>query len=147
MNKLFPFIAFCCAAFTLSGQSASLKPHLWKNRLLLIFADTDKNPLLLQQSAELKAVRKGLEERDMVLGLIIGDRRVKGLLSGHAAKWDADELRERYGKGSAFRVVLIGKDGGVKRTQTEVLGAKELFGVIDAMPMRRQEQRERGQKR
>ncbi|NMG19341.1 hypothetical protein DP116_07665 [Brasilonema bromeliae SPC951] len=39
--------------------------------------------------------------------------------------------------------VLVGKDGGVKRRETTPVQAKAIFDEIDAMPMRRQEMRER----
>ena len=40
---------------------------------------------------------------------------------------------------SDFSVLLIGKDGGVKRRSTEVLDAWEFFDQIDTMPMRQRE--------
>lgn len=42
-----------------------------------------------------------------------------------------------------FTVMLIGKDGGIKLSQTSPVTNTELFELIDAMPMRRQEMRER----
>ena len=42
-----------------------------------------------------------------------------------------------------FRVVLVGKDGGVKRVETQPLAPASLFGTVDKMPMRRQEMRGR----
>ena len=38
-------------------------------------------------------------------------------------------------------MVLIGLDGGVKLEKQEVLSMKELFSIIDAMPMRANELR------
>jgi hypothetical protein len=40
-----------------------------------------------------------------------------------------------------FAVVLIGKDGGVKRTSAKPLPPADLFNTVDKMPMRRQEMR------
>jgi hypothetical protein len=42
-------------------------------------------------------------------------------------------------------VLLIGKDGGVKLRAEEPLPAAEFFALIDTMPMRRREMRERGE--
>jgi hypothetical protein len=39
--------------------------------------------------------------------------------------------------------VLIGKDGGEKLRRTTPLSPEELFAIVDAMPMRRAEMRER----
>jgi hypothetical protein len=42
---------------------------------------------------------------------------------------------------TSFAVVLIGKDGGVKRVENQPLAPADLFGTVDKMPMRRQEAR------
>lgn len=42
---------------------------------------------------------------------------------------------------AGFRVVLIGKDGGVKQVSTRPLPPDDLFNTVDKMPMRRQEMR------
>jgi len=38
-----------------------------------------------------------------------------------------------------FQVLLIGKDGGVKLRSSGPVSMKDLFGLIDSMPMRQQE--------
>lgn len=44
----------------------------------------------------------------------------------------------REGSG-VFSVRLVGKDGGVKFTSTRPVTTRELFAIIDAMPMRQAE--------
>jgi len=59
----------------------------------------------------------------------------------------AAKLRDRFGVDKEnFRVILVGKDGGVKRSDTTPVKATALFGQIDTMPMRQQEMQERGRK-
>jgi hypothetical protein len=41
-----------------------------------------------------------------------------------------------------FEIILIGKDGGVKLRSKTPISLEELFSLIDAMPMRRQEMRD-----
>ena len=41
----------------------------------------------------------------------------------------------------SFAVVLLGKDGGVKRNDSKPIDPTVLFKTIDTMPMRRQEMR------
>ena len=41
-------------------------------------------------------------------------------------------------------MLLVGKDGGEKLRTTEVPDLAAVFGLIDGMPMRREEMRERG---
>lgn len=56
---------------------------------------------------------------------------------------ESGDLRHRYGIGERdFAALLIGRDGGVKLRSKEPITAKELFGRIDEMPMRRREMRE-----
>ena len=43
------------------------------------------------------------------------------------------------GEAAAFRVRLIGKDGGEKLDSAAPVSAAALFALIDAMPMRRAE--------
>lgn len=43
-----------------------------------------------------------------------------------------------------FSVTLIGLDGGIKLETTEILKRKELYRIIDSMPMRRSEIKNKG---
>ncbi|MCC5669889.1 DUF4174 domain-containing protein [Nostoc sp. CHAB 5784] len=45
-----------------------------------------------------------------------------------------------------FRIILVGKDGGVKRQDTTPVQPTAIFKQIDAMPMRQQEMQERKRK-
>ncbi|WP_161993882.1 DUF4174 domain-containing protein [Cyclobacterium xiamenense] len=112
----------------------------WKNRILLVFPAVDSRPIG-QVNKELMA---DIEERDMVY-FIFGD----SLISNSSYTFDAnyvEQLRERYVRGTQKSCyVLLGKDGGSKlRREQEEINWEELFGTIDAMPMRRREMREDG---
>ena len=51
-----------------------------------------------------------------------------------------NELAKRYHvKSGQFTVLLIGRDGGEKYRTHEPVTTKKLFGIIDAMPMRQSE--------
>lgn len=43
-----------------------------------------------------------------------------------------------------FMTILFGKDGGEKFRQARMVGLKEVLGIIDAMPMRQQEMKQKG---
>jgi hypothetical protein len=50
------------------------------------------------------------------------------------------DVRRRFGVAAgSFRVVLLGKDGGVKLRSSEPLAVDRLDSLIDGMPMRRLE--------
>lgn len=53
-------------------------------------------------------------------------------------------LRDRFSaKPGEFTIVLIGKDGGEKLRRGTDVDIAEIFSLIDSMPMRQREMRER----
>ena len=54
-------------------------------------------------------------------------------------------MGERFGvEPGTFAALLVGKDGAVKHRSAEPVEPGELYALVDAMPMRRREMRERG---
>lgn len=130
--------------FSQQGNPADLEQYKWQNRLLLIFAPTPDNVAYQAQLDKLKRNKEGLKERDVKVfhllsagGAFVDDRSI--------AKPQVDQLARKFGiNPAAFTVILIDKDGTQKLRQTEPLGIKELFSVIDAMPMRQREMHDGG---
>lgn len=107
-----------------------------EHRLLYVFVPDTSAPLLARQRALLDDP-VALAERDIVRIDVVGDT-VEG------ATATATELRRRFEVERADSVVvLVGKDGGVKRRDTAPIPAASLFATIDAMPMRQDERRRR----
>ena len=119
-----------------AGQLDALR---WSKRVFVVFAD-DAGLIERQLSA---LPKRELAERDMVL-LVVPSR---GEVSVGAGKLEdipsSISLRQRFrvASDSPFVAVLVGKDGGVKARKTQPVSAEALFGLIDSMPMRRQEMR------
>ena len=124
-----------------TGETA-LDGYRWQNRLLLVFAPDADSALYRRQQEMLLVAERGLNERDMVIIFVIRDAvSTKGRPAAPVA---AVDLRDAYGVlPHEFRVVLIGKDGGVKLRQEEPISVADLFALIDSMPMRKQEMRKR----
>ncbi len=99
-------------AWSAAKGEPDLREHIWRHRVLLLEAPSPEDADHRRQSAWLEAAAAGVRERDLVI------------LTRPAA---------------AFRVRLIGKDGGVKFERSVPVGVPELFALIDAMPMRRAE--------
>ena len=119
------------------GETA-LDGYRWQNRLLLVFAPDADSALYRRQQEMLLVAERGLNERDMVIIFVIRD--AVSTNGRPAAAVAAVDLRDAYGVlPREFRVVLIGKDGGVKLRQEEPISAADLFALIDSMPMRKQE--------
>jgi len=117
------------------GMAQALRAARWQRRLLLLGAPTASQAAFQRQKALLAAATKGLAERDFQVVEVCYDQ-----LSPADRQCWVQQLGQPL---AGFRLLLIGKDGGVKRTETQPLAPAELFGTVDKMPMRRQEMRGR----
>jgi hypothetical protein len=118
--------------------AADVDAHRWRDRLLIVFAAGENAPALLRQRDIARQARADFSERELVTIEVVGNS-VSGSDESAAA------LRERFGVAPhAFRVLLLGKDGGVKMVSSVPLAAGALVSTIDAMPMRREESRRSG---
>jgi len=125
------------------AQELDFSKYLWKNRLLLLFAPHRSHPMFdaLQQS--LAALEAEVSDRDLVVFEILenGSSRVN---TATIDSETANELRERFNVNRGeFNVILIGKDGGVKLKREESTKLEDIFSLIDSMPMRREEMRQK----
>lgn len=103
-------------------------------RVLLIFSAADEPRLETQRTLLAAAAPGELTERDLVVVHVLPDGKAEVLL-GKGSPSDAAPSMRR-GPKTAFSVVLVGKDGGAKWRDDRPIGPGELFGLIDAMPMR-----------
>ena len=114
-----------------------LDKYRWKNRILIIFSyDTE---FIEDQKRLLKDERSGLIDRDMILLGFSEDTPPFSL----DPSIELDEL----GKSLSIKdntIVLLGKDGGGKAKWESPVEPQTIFDIIDAMPMRQREMRERG---
>lgn len=117
-----------------------MESFVWNKRPLLVFAPDPESPTLRAQRATLADAAPGFRARDMVLIEVLDDAVwIDGVKSEREA---ATELRSRYGVAEVeTAVLLVGKDGGVKLRRNGVLEPRDLFGLIDTMPMRQREMR------
>lgn len=122
------------------GQSEDpLQPYIWKNRVLVVFANSDKNPDYQRQMRLISKVKAGFAERHLIVFSVFENDG----LSPDYQTLDAQTCKKLHEKFKVdkdkFTIVLIGKDGGEKYRKNAILTNEELFAVIDAMPMRRAE--------
>lgn len=125
-------------------SSFNLSSQKWKNRVLLVFAPSSSHPAYQQQMQLFDKYKSSFHERDLVLVQVVANGKSFAnteQIDPAAAAGLRDCLKV---SNQDFCVVLVGKDGGVKRRDTTPIQAKAIFNEIDAMPMRRQEMRERG---
>ncbi|AVH73841.1 protein of unknown function DUF4174 [Nostoc sp. 'Lobaria pulmonaria (5183) cyanobiont'] len=128
---------------TIKMSSFNLSSQKWQNRVLLLFAPSVDNHNYQQQMQVFNQHQNGFKDRDLVLVKVLATDKsyANGQLIDESS---AANLRNRFGVDKEnFRVILIGKDGGVKRQETTPVQATAIFEQIDAMPMRQQEMQER----
>ena len=112
-----------------------MKKYHWKNRVLVVFSDSERVHSTRQREV-IDSDAPGFAERDVVVLGLGGSGELY-----HDVNVDQPEVKGRYGVEDGFMVLLIGKDGTVKRVWRRPVTASEVFELIDAMPMRRSEMR------
>ncbi|MCF0049134.1 DUF4174 domain-containing protein [Dyadobacter sp. LJ53] len=96
-------------------------------KVLLFYTENGLAKWKAQMNA-LEGHRKDILERDIEIKSFPYSKQ-------NAQEWHRWELDTA----NAFTFILIGRDGGEKLKSSEVVTPDKLFGLIDAMPMRKQE--------
>jgi hypothetical protein len=120
--------------------------NAWRDdrRVLLVRAALPEDVRLKEQKTVLSARAEGLALRDVVVVEWTGEADPEVWRSGGRVLVTAlprefqAELRS-----VAWKVLLIGRDGGIKAAWDKVVPPDEIFAKIDAMPMGRSEKRAR----
>ena len=108
-----PLVPFPARASGESSTASVVRDTAGRQRVLIIDTPDTEADLFRIQAAALVSAWAGLIERDMRVVTRVG--------------------------APAFRVRLIGKDGGEKLDTVAPVSAADLVALIDAMPMRRAE--------
>jgi len=122
---------------SIANQKKSLKAILEDKkdhrRVLLLYGREDAQHYLIEQQEALKQADQQVAERD--LDIIV-------LLAGQVMEPDRQFMMSseiKLNPADDFAGWLIGKDGGVKHRFSAPVDPKEVFRLIDSMPMRKQE--------
>jgi hypothetical protein len=121
-----------------------LEDHRWTHRLLFVFAPSRDAEPYVEQVKRLAGTQGRFRERDLLLIEVVNEGPSRVSTDTLTASSES-RLRDRFDvSSSAFRVVLVGKDGTEKRRDEWPVAAQSIFETIDAMPMRQREMREDG---
>jgi hypothetical protein len=126
------FLTFVALALSLSIMNAkNLDDLRWKKRVVLIYAPEGSEKQLDRQQELLRSHHSEMAARDVTqIVLRNGAENAK--------------LVDRFKlSGRGFTLLLIGKDGGEKLRSHEVVAPERICRLIDSMPMRQEEMRER----
>lgn len=129
----------------LSVVAVNLDDYQWHTRLLFLVAPEVSAPAVAQVRDTLERQIEAVVDRDLLViqlflngQSLVGDRPI--------TVREAAQLRLELGIAPDEQVlVLIGKDGSVKRRAPLLSDLQEIFTQIDTMPMRRNEIRQRNQ--
>ena len=99
-----------------------------EKRHVLLFSNVNGSEIRDKQLDELDKNIEGIKERDIVVKSYISFSENEDIWH----KWKVD-------KNQPFTFILVGKDGSEKYRSNKVVYHQELFGKIDAMPMRKSE--------
>ena len=125
-------LIYVALAISLSIMNArNLDELRWKERVILIYAPKGAEKQLGRQEALLRLHNVELTERDITQIVV-------------RTPAENPEIVKRFKlSGAGFTVLLIGKDGGEKLRSHEIVSPEALCRLIDSMPMRQEEMRER----
>jgi hypothetical protein len=131
------------------AQPSTLRAMRDCYRPLLVFAPAMDNPQLVEQLNQLKAHAIDVKSRDLLFVPIVPEGHNQPIPSSrvHTASLSEDELaamRHHFKvEPSEFLVILIGKDGGEKLNSRTPVPVDQLTQLIDSMPMRKSETKQK----
>jgi len=148
--KVFTVVIIIFAALMIFNQKDAMPMDLsqfqWKNRLLLIFAPDENDSLFKKLQSEIIAQEAEVKDRDLIIFELFGlgsSRMNRALLD----QSKVDSIRRHFSVPQrSFRVILIGKDGGIKLKRNDQIDLETIFELIDSMPMRKDEIRQKNQR-
>lgn len=109
---------------------------VWENRVILIYPGDEVNLKKINYEALFKKFNDEIKERDILWFIIKG----KEVLTNYPNTLSNDFIVNTKSKFQIekYKILLIGKDGGVKAKGKD-LNLEMLFEEVDGMPMRQQE--------
>jgi len=123
--------------------SMDLTKFQWKNRLLFLFAEDANDPFFKNLQNQIMAQKAEVDDRD----LIVFEVPAKGPARMSTTPLDrqqADSIRNHFDiTSNTFSLILVGKDGGIKLKSDDRVDLSAVFGLIDSMPMRQNEMRQK----
>lgn len=114
-----------------------LEDYRWKNRILLVSADEKSTDLLQTQLNKFRGEDADFTERKLI---VINLNANPGKPSNEKTfdKNSIAAIRKAYDVPQQdFHLVLIGLDGGAKKSWQKPVEPTEIYRLIDAMPMRK----------
>ena len=149
MPKLILLAMMTAAVMIIGGSrnvpasSMDLSQFQWKNRLLFLFAPNRSHPFFDILHKSLATQKENVADRDLVIFEIL-ESGSSSMNMNALDPQTAQSLRQKFDPPrSKFTVILIGKDSGIKLNRQGQTRLRDIFALIDAMPMRQEEMRKK----
>ena len=122
-----------------------LSQFKWKNRLLFLFAEDASDPLFKNLQSQIMAQKTEVDDRDLIV-FEVPSKDPARMGTTPLDQQQADSIRNHFDiPSNSFSLILVGKDGGIKLKREDRVDLREVFGLIDSMPMRQNEIRQKSQ--
>ena len=133
----FLIIYFFLIKLVTADQIGHLSDLKWKKRIIIITDDEHFN-----FNKRIKKYQKEIEERE--ISIIFFNKNIAYLDNKIISKKFSNSVEKKIKKINPYhRLILIGKDGGVKNSYLYETELGKIFYDIDKMPMRRYEVKKR----
>lgn len=136
VNKMRVFTLIFTMILASYGYGQDLSDHLWHDRLIIVYADFDNE----EGKRQIELLRNEPE--------LLKERKVKIYFRSRGAyRFNfgmSTEISTKIEFDKPFKVELIGLDGGVKFSSYKVEPISVFTDLIDTMPMRKNELRNKG---
>ncbi|MBT8254763.1 MAG: DUF4174 domain-containing protein [Flavobacteriaceae bacterium] len=120
-----------------NGLGQNLQSHKWNSRVILLFSDEFDSEKLQLQRTEIFSDPDGLKDRKLIVYTVLRSGYSKEPFKGEWIK--SNQFASLKKSKEDFEVVLIGLDGMVKFRNDSLVPIQRIFDIIDGMPMRRLE--------
>lgn len=118
-----------------NGQEMTLDDFQWKNRIILLHQQDLNGEKIHEVLVEIQS--EEYEERDLIAFIYHQGKMYD--TNQEELNFDSAVIQNIIDDNQEDFLYLIGKDGGVKLTQALPVKQKDIFALIDGMPMRRAE--------
>jgi hypothetical protein len=128
---------------TSQTYSQVLKKHQGKDRLVLVVATSEKSTDFINQIEHLNQSLESLKERKVTVYSVL-PKKYRITNSTNKDWVYSSELYKTYKSADNYLTfILIGLDGSIKLRRQQLINMSELFNIIDSMPMRKSEMRQK----
>ena len=117
----------------------------WKNRLLFLFAEDANDPFFKNIQSQIMAQKAEVDDRDLIVFEVPAQGPAR-MNTNTLDRKEADSIRNHFAIPSdEYSLILVGKDGGIKRKSKDRVDLSDVFELIDSMPMRQREMQQKSQ--